>query len=67
MMKLLDISAQINGQIKEALAGVDTSLNDAREWFNLIGAKDKVEAVDKAREIINPLLEEAKAEKTSWS
>lgn len=66
-MKLLDITAQINGEIKTSLTDASNGLEQAHQWFSLIGDKERIAEIEKAREIINKLLEEARAEKTSWS
>jgi hypothetical protein len=66
-MKLLDITAQINGEIKTSLQEAATGLEQAHNWFSLIGDKERIAEIDKARQIIDKLLEEARAEKTSWS
>lgn len=66
-MKLLDITAQINGEIKTALTDASTALEQAFQWFSLIGDKERIAQIEEARAIIDKLLEEARAEKTSWS
>lgn len=66
-MKLLDITAQINGEIKTSLDETVAALDKAHSWLSLIGDKERVAEIEKARDIISKLHEEAKAEKTSWS